>query len=134
MPALEVKRLLREGIAAAKVAHQKPSSQSQIIHTQTQRLLSDTDEYKGRARELLLQVVEQDRTNAHAWLWLSTVIDNLTDKSTCLNNVLALDPDNEQALAGLAWIEQQISVPRSKAELKPMSASFSIFLVFAGGG
>ena len=88
MPELEVQRLLQEGISAAKAAQQ------------------------AHARELLLQVVETDQTNLLAWLWLSTVMADLDDKATCLNNVLALEPDNAQAKAGLAWIKRQ----RSPAE------------------
>ena len=103
----EIRRLLHEGIAAAKVAQQTPSSTSQIASNQTQKLLSDIEEYREQARELLLQVVEQDHTNVQAWLWLSTVVDDQNARYTCLSNVLALDPDNKQAKAGLAWLERQ---------------------------
>ena len=104
MQETNVQRLLHEGIAAAKVAQQSPASRSQTTFDQAQNFLSDIYEYRERARELLLQVVEQDHTNLEAWLWLSTVMDDLSDKSTCLKNALALDPDNKQAMAGLAWI------------------------------
>ena len=79
----ELDRLLREGVAAAKSGQRE------------------------RARELLMRVVEQDERNAPAWLWLSGVVDGLDDREVCLENVLALDPDNAAARKGLAWVQQQ---------------------------
>lgn len=60
----------------------------------------------GRARDLLLQVVENDEQNVEAWLWLSGAVEDLDDQQTALENVLALDPDNQPAQQGLAWIKQ----------------------------
>ena len=76
-------RLLREGIAAAKAGQRE------------------------RARDLLMRVVEQDEENVSAWLWLSGVVDSLDDQEICLENVLALDPDNEAARKGLASVRKQ---------------------------
>jgi tetratricopeptide (TPR) repeat protein len=75
--------LLRAGIAAAKSGQRE------------------------RARDLLMRVVEQDKENVLAWLWLSSVVDSLDDQETCLENVLALDPDHETARKGLAWVRKQ---------------------------
>ncbi|MBN1934531.1 MAG: hypothetical protein JW934_07685 [Anaerolineae bacterium] len=75
--------LLREGIAAAKAKE------------------------RDRARALLMQVVELDEENAAAWMWLSGVVDDLDDKQVCLENVLALEPGNEAARRGLAWVRDQ---------------------------
>jgi tetratricopeptide (TPR) repeat protein len=90
-----------EGVAAAKVAQQRPS-QSAGGYSQ-----KEIDQYRERARELLLEVVEHDNGNLQAWLWLSTVMNDLADKAACLNNVLALDPGNKQAQAGLDWIKRR---------------------------
>ena len=75
--------LLRQGIAAAKTGQ------------------------KETARNLLTRVVEQDERNAVAWLWLSDVVDSLDDKQVCLENVLALDPENQAAHKGLDWVRGQ---------------------------
>jgi tetratricopeptide (TPR) repeat protein len=75
--------LLHEGIAAAKSGQRE------------------------RARYLLMRVVEQDEENASAWLWLSSVVDNLDDQEICLENVLTLDPDHQAARKGLAWVRKQ---------------------------
>jgi tetratricopeptide (TPR) repeat protein len=75
--------LLRTGIAAAKSGQRE------------------------RAYDLLVRVVEADQENVQAWLWLSSVVDGLDDKEICLENVLALDPGNEVARKGLAWLREQ---------------------------
>jgi tetratricopeptide (TPR) repeat protein len=78
-----VDELLREGIAAAKAGQRE------------------------RARDLLMRVVEQDEENVVAWLWLSGVVDSPEDREVCLENVLALDPANDAARKGLAWVRRQ---------------------------
>ena len=60
-----------------------------------------------RARDLLLQVVEQDEENVEAWLWLSGAVEELEDQRTALENVLALDPGNYHAQQGLEWLHRQ---------------------------
>lgn len=62
---------------------------------------------RERARDLLMQVVDHDEKSVQAWLWLSGVVDSLDDRETCLENVLALDPGNDAARKGLAWLRQQ---------------------------
>ncbi len=81
--ATDIKDWLREGIAAARSGQRE------------------------RARDLLVRVVEQDEENATAWLWLSGVVDSLDDREVCLENALTLDPGNEAARKGLAWVQQQ---------------------------
>jgi tetratricopeptide (TPR) repeat protein len=58
-----------------------------------------------QARELLLRVVEQDEANEEAWLWLSGAVDDPEDQRTALENVLALNPQNQHALYGLDVLE-----------------------------
>jgi len=80
---LNVDDLLREGIAAAKSGQRE------------------------RARELLTRLLEQDERNAAAWLWLSGVVDGLDEREICLENVLAVDPNNFAARRGLTWVREQ---------------------------
>lgn len=79
----EVSQWLRDGIAAAQAGRRK------------------------EARELLLRVVEVNEASEQAWLWLSSVVDSDEDRLIALENVLALNPDNVQARAGLKWLTQQ---------------------------
>lgn len=61
---------------------------------------------KDEARRLLTQAVELDEHNERAWLWLSGVVTTFEDRQICLENVLALNPDNAHAQAGLEWLRQ----------------------------
>ncbi len=81
--------LLRRGIAAAKAGH------------------------KEEARRLLMQVVELEEKNEQAWLWLSGVVETAEDRRICLENVLALNPDNAHAQAGLAYLDLQAPEPET---------------------
>jgi tetratricopeptide (TPR) repeat protein len=81
---LQVSQWLRDGIAAARAGR------------------------RAEARELLLRVVEANEESEQAWLWLSGVVDSDEDRLIALENVLALNPDNAQALAGIKWMQGQI--------------------------
>jgi uncharacterized membrane protein len=60
-----------------------------------------------RARELLNQAVRLDAGNVRGWLWLSGEVESVQEKAQCLERVLALDPDNQLALQGLAWLREE---------------------------
>jgi hypothetical protein len=62
---------------------------------------------REEARALLMQVVEGDERNEQAWLWLAGVVDAPEDIRTCLQNVLDLNPANQQARQGLAWVDKR---------------------------
>lgn len=64
---------------------------------------------KNKARELLLQVTELDERNAKAWLLLSAVVDTLDDQLTALENVLALEPNNDKARKGLEVVKKKMA-------------------------
>lgn len=89
-----VEAMLRDGISACKAGR------------------------KEEARDLLLRVVEIDEQNEMAWLWLSGVLDTLDDQITCLENVLAINPNNEKASKGLEML-------RRKATSSPSSTKSS---------
>jgi tetratricopeptide (TPR) repeat protein len=61
---------------------------------------------RRQAREYLIKVTELDKGNEQAWLWLSGVMDDLEDQKICLENVLAINPQNAHARAGLQWLEK----------------------------
>jgi len=56
---------------------------------------------KAEAHDLLLQVVQQDERNEMGWLWLSGAVDTDEDRRTCLENVVAINPNNSIAQRGL---------------------------------
>ena len=80
---IQIAELLRRGIAAAKAGQVQ------------------------EARRVLLRVTELDERNEQAWLWLSGVVESFEDRRVCLENVLAINPDNPHAQAGLLWLDQQ---------------------------
>ena len=63
---------------------------------------------REEARNILMQVVELDEQNESAWLWLSGVVDSDDDKAVALENVLALNPDNEWAKRGLKILRRPL--------------------------
>jgi tetratricopeptide (TPR) repeat protein len=95
----QVAELLQAGIAAAKAG-------------QTQE-----------ARHVLLRATELDERNEQAWLWLSGVVESIEDRRICLENVLAINPKNSYARAGLTWLDQQAPVPPATQERCPRCQS-----------
>jgi Flp pilus assembly protein TadD len=77
---------------------------------------------REEARALLMQVVQADERSEQAWLWLSGVVDDPDDMRTCLQNVLDLNPGNEKAQQGLAWVDSRYGPPTAKAEPEPVAA------------
>jgi tetratricopeptide (TPR) repeat protein len=71
---------------------------------------------REEARDLLVQLVEADERNEQGWLWLAGVVDDPADMRTCLQNVLDLNPANQQAQQGLAWIESRYGPPAPDAQ------------------
>ncbi len=61
-----------------------------------------------RGRDLLLRLVEADESNEEAWLWLSGAVDDPDDQRTALENVLALNPQNQYALYGLDVLDGRV--------------------------
>ena len=95
---IRITRLLQQGIDAAK------SGQTQ------------------EARQALLQVIELDERNEQAWIWLSGVVESLEDCHICLENVLAINPDNPHAQRGLRLLDRQ-SAPAHSQERCPLCQS-----------
>jgi Flp pilus assembly protein TadD len=91
----QIDDLLRRGIAAAKAGQ------------------------KDQARELLMEAIELDERNEQAWLWLSGVVESLNDRRICLENVLAINPDNANAKTGLEWLEQHPPIPSPEGDRCP---------------
>ena len=54
-----------------------------------------------KARDLLVQLIKQDRENADYWLWMSAAVDTKKERVFCLKEVLRLDPESRGAKFGL---------------------------------
>jgi cell division septation protein DedD len=57
--------------------------------------------HRDEGRQILEEMLETDESNEEVWLWLSAVVDNDEDRGICLENVLAINPDNAIAQRGL---------------------------------
>src|SRR4030042_462036 len=64
---------------------------------------------RAEARMFLEAATLQDPTNEQAFLWLSFVLDEPKLAMRCLERVLELDPDNQQARRGLEWLRSKKS-------------------------
>ncbi len=53
---------------------------------------------RAEARQLLLQVTEAEPENENAWLWMASISEYPEELLIFLNNILAVNPDNERAL------------------------------------
>jgi tetratricopeptide (TPR) repeat protein len=91
----------------------KAITQIKSYGSESRNLMADTNDLlqqgialakagrRDEARNTFLQVVELDERNESAWLWLSGVVDSDDDRAIALENVLAINPDNEWAKRGL---------------------------------
>ena len=91
----QIPELLRRGISAAKAGRRE------------------------EARQILLHIVELDKRNEQAWLWLSGVVDGREDRRVCLENVLAINPANPHARQGLNLLDQQVAAAPAVEERCP---------------
>lgn len=63
---------------------------------------------REEARRLLTRATQQQPDNIEAWLGLAGVVDSLPYKKKCFTTVLELEPNNRDAQAGLALLEQKM--------------------------
>ncbi|GAB4563458.1 MAG: hypothetical protein Kow0047_12340 [Anaerolineae bacterium] len=60
---------------------------------------------RSEARELFEQATRVAPDRAEAWLELAGVVEDPDEKRALLKRVLEIDPENEEAKAGLDWLE-----------------------------
>ena len=74
------------------------------------------------ARELLLEVIEQQPGEAEAWVGLSFCSDALAERRRCLERALWADPEHRYARAALARLENEAVRARSLANPAAVAA------------
>ncbi|NDJ74641.1 MAG: tetratricopeptide repeat protein, partial [Chloroflexi bacterium] len=62
---------------------------------------------REKARQLLWQVVRSDPQNESAWLWLASVAADQGEYARAVNEVLRINPNNDQARQMQAQLQQQ---------------------------
>ena len=80
---------------------------------------------KKDARDLFLQAIKLNDRNEKAWLWLSGVIGSVEKRRVCLENVLAIDPENKAAQKGLAQLDARENQPAPEVK-QPSTAESSV--------
>ncbi len=124
MHGMNVQKLLNQGIAAAKAIQDNRSRQQQFSPQSGPNSVDPQDFLTEHAYQLLVQVTELDENNIQAWLWLSAVVNSPEEKLVCLNNVLALDPENQTAKSGLTLLDGHVSPISSAENLSQLSATY----------
>jgi tetratricopeptide (TPR) repeat protein len=101
----------------AKQQYQAMTEIHQLLKTAIQTAKSGERE---KAHQLLMQIVELDEKNETAWLWLSGTVKTKEDRQICLENVLAINPQNEIAKKGLKKLGiTPAPISSQKAKEKP---------------
>jgi hypothetical protein len=77
---------------------------------------------KAEARTLLEKAAELDAYNEQAWMWLSAVVDTPEEQRICLENVLTINPNNQNATQGLQMLSGGTASAPPAAQ-SPKSAS-----------
>jgi hypothetical protein len=74
------------------------------------------------AAGLLARAVQLNPGHELGWLWLSGVLDKPAEIAFCLRSALEINPYNQRAREGLAWLEQrhQIAVQPTPAPMPVM--------------
>ena len=62
---------------------------------------------KAGARVTLQQVIDADKTNERAWLWMAAIAETSEDRRRYLNAVLRLNPENPTALRELEKLNRK---------------------------
>lgn len=62
---------------------------------------------KESARVMLRQVLEQDKRNERAMLWMAQIANSPTERKMWLERVLKVNPDNETAAKALEKMKKQ---------------------------
>ncbi len=60
---------------------------------------------KAAAQILLRQVVAIDEDNELAWMWLASAVESVTERRTCLERALQINPNNTRAREALSRLE-----------------------------
>jgi signal transduction histidine kinase len=72
-------------------------------------------------REILEQLLEKDEFNEEVWFWLSKTVEQVDTRIICLENVLAINPDNTEAFMQLEGLRVLTILSAEEGHLKTKS-------------
>lgn len=67
------------------------------------------------ARVIFQQVLDADKQNERAWLWMAAVAETPVDRLRCLNTVLRINPNHPTALRELKQMQAKQESSTSQA-------------------
>ena len=98
--------------------------QSSVADLLQRGIAAASEKDKPTARALLQRVVAQDPNNEQGWLWLAAVAASPEDALANFQHVLAINPGNQQAQAGVRWAEaRRLRTSQLAAQSMPASAA-----------
>ena len=80
---------------------------------------------KPRAFDLLTRASEIPATSEQAWLWLSSVVGDDSERLFCLDHVLRINPGNATAQRGSTILRQKGIFPAIPVYPEPQKAAFA---------
>jgi hypothetical protein len=84
---------------------------------------------KDNARVIFRQVLDADKRNVGAWLWMASLAENNIDRRRYLETVLQLSPNNATARKQLAVMDR--TVQRGENASLRLGIIILVILVFA---
>ncbi|MFO7683880.1 MAG: Yip1 family protein [Chloroflexota bacterium] len=63
---------------------------------------------KEAGKEELLKILQEDEKNDRAWVWMSAVVETDELRLDCLEEALAINPDNAAALKGVEKLREKL--------------------------
>ena len=75
----------------------------------------------SKAREILTRLLKTDPKNVDYWLWMSAIVLTVKERVYCLRQVLAIDPENDEAAAGLRMVGEK-APPPNPAKFHPIQS------------
>jgi len=92
---------------------------------------------REQAREMLQEVFNHAPELEEAWILKSYLADSFSEKITCFEKVLSLNPDNEMAISGLASLREMMAKTEAKnieqvAMLAAMQEGFAAQVLIVG--
>jgi tetratricopeptide (TPR) repeat protein len=120
---------LKQAVSEAETAlreNPNDTNQRRILGRIFMRLIGDTqtnkvnEEMLKRATEQYLKIVEKEPSDAEAWMTLGRlhkIAQNSVEAEKAFSKVLSMDPENEDAMSGLAMVYLDLGDSKRAADL-----------------
>lgn len=80
---------------------------------------------KAAGRKLLIKILESDENNELAWLWLTQTGIPLPEQIECLERVLEINPNNQDAQRGLPKLKARLAKQNQPRTIQPSQSKLT---------